>query len=142
MLYFSTAPVRLDSVDEQQYNALKKFKQECYGKGLVESYETLSEFRDKFLRQLSQTIIQTYLSTESVVSAPASPLGVPIAPQLSPEAKQLLLEAGTDPNGHLLRIRHLGGMYVSTNGQKFAVEGDPRSEALWEGVVRELRSSN
>src|SRR5207249_2083975 len=53
MLYFSSAPVLPDSVDQQQYAALKTFKKECYDKGLVESYGTVGEFRDKFSRQLS-----------------------------------------------------------------------------------------
>ncbi len=60
MLYFSSAPVRPDSVDDKQYAALKKFKQECYKKGLVESYDSIGEFGNKFSRQLSQTIIRFY----------------------------------------------------------------------------------
>ena len=34
MLYFSSAPVRPDSVDEEQYRALKQFKNECYKRRL------------------------------------------------------------------------------------------------------------
>jgi len=65
MLYFSSAPVRPDSVDEEQYRALKEFKQECFKLGLVEAYESLGEFRDKFSRQLSQTIIRGFVGTSA-----------------------------------------------------------------------------
>jgi hypothetical protein len=60
MLYFSSALVCPDSVDEEQYRALKEFKQECYKRGLVEAYDSVGEFRDKFSRQLSQTINRSF----------------------------------------------------------------------------------
>lgn len=52
MLYFSSQPAVLDSVDQEQYSQLKSFKQSCTNKGLYEGYDSLSEFRDKFYRQL------------------------------------------------------------------------------------------
>src|SRR5947207_5128394 len=35
MVYFSSAPVRPDSVDEKQYQALKEFRHECERRGLI-----------------------------------------------------------------------------------------------------------
>jgi hypothetical protein len=139
MLYFSTAPVRPDSVDEAQYVALKGFRQECYGRGLVESYDSIGEFRDKFSRQLSQTVIRDYGGAVHVATARDDPpRELPAVPRLSPEAKGLLIEAAADRNGNVLRIRHLGGLAVQTNGKVFTVGGDARSEARWESVIREL----
>ena len=65
MLYFSTQPVRLDSLDEVQYSALKEFKHSLRieNNGLVTEYESLSEFKDKLRRQLAQTIIREYPRT-------------------------------------------------------------------------------
>ena len=60
MLYFSSAPVRLDSVDNEQYSALKAFKDSCKQKGLIEEYGDLGEFRAKFSRQLAQTVIRCF----------------------------------------------------------------------------------
>jgi hypothetical protein len=137
MLYFSSAPVRPDSVDEKQYGALKEFKQECYKKGLVESYDSLGEFRDNFSRQLSQTIIR--FDPGPTPTEPTTPPS-PTVPALSPEAKSLLIEAAADRNGRLMRIRNMGGMTVQTNNKTFANEGDPRSEARWERVIQELES--
>lgn len=135
MIYFSAAPVRPDSVDERQYAALKEFKQECYKKGLVESYDTLGEFRDKFSRQLTQTIIRDYPTGTTTTPPPQPP---PATQSMSDEAKTLLVAAAGDPTGRLMRIRHMGGLVVQAGGRNFAKEGDARSEARWEGVIKEL----
>jgi hypothetical protein len=137
MIYFSSAPVRPDSVDEKQYAALKEFKQECYNKGLVESYDTLGEFRDKFSRQLTQTIIRAY-PTGGPTTTTTPPPPPPTTPPMSEDAKILLVAAAGDPTGRLMRIRHLGGLIVQAGGRNFAIEGDARSEARWEGVIGEL----
>tara|TARA_R110002073_G_scaffold177188_12_gene335186 strand:- start:18527 stop:19411 length:885 start_codon:yes stop_codon:yes gene_type:complete len=86
MIYFSSTPVRPDSVDEAQYSALKEFKQECFEKGLVESYESLTEFRDKFSRQLTQTIIRHFQSETTPTTATAPPPPTP-SPEMTDEAK-------------------------------------------------------
>ena len=38
MIYFSSVPVRLDSLDEDQYSALKEFKHSLKDRGLYEEY--------------------------------------------------------------------------------------------------------
>ncbi|MEI8370414.1 MAG: DUF4062 domain-containing protein [Planctomycetia bacterium] len=140
MIYFSSAPVRADSVDEAQYAALKEFKQEIYKTGLVESYDSLGEFGDKFFRQLTQTIIRTYpITTASATLTATTPLPQPPAtPAMCDEAKELLEASASDPSGRLMRIRHLGGLIVQASGRNFSKEGDARSETRWEGVIREL----
>ena len=52
MLYFSSQPAALDSVDSEQYSQLKSFKESCQSRGLYESYDSHSGFRDKIYRQL------------------------------------------------------------------------------------------
>lgn len=138
MIYFSSAPVRQDSVDEKQYAALKEFKQECYKKGLVESYDTLGEFRDKFSRQLTQTIIRGYPTGTTTTTTTPPPQPPPATPTMTGDAKTLLVAAARDPSGWLMRIRHFGGLVVQAGGRNFAKVGDARSEALWEGVIKEL----
>ena len=61
IIYFSTAPVRLDSVD----NALLEFKESCRSRGLVEEFEELAAFREKFTRHLAQTIIRLFANKTS-----------------------------------------------------------------------------
>ena len=50
MLYFSDVPVVMGSVDEAQYARLKRFRDDCMTRGLLESYSSVAEFREKFYR--------------------------------------------------------------------------------------------
>src|ERR1017187_7980774 len=63
MIYFSSAPVRPDSIDNDQYSALQAFKESLRVRGLFEKYESLSEFRIKFARQLAQKVISHFPTT-------------------------------------------------------------------------------
>jgi len=56
MLYFSNAPVHPDDVDPAQLIRVRDFKTKSYPQGIVESYDTLGEFREKFARHLSLTV--------------------------------------------------------------------------------------
>jgi len=58
MIYFSSAPVRADSVDQEQFDAIQEFKAQCRSRGLIEEYESLAEFRQKLTRHLAQTVIR------------------------------------------------------------------------------------
>src|SRR6266498_2947504 len=60
MIYFSAAPVRPDSVDETQFRALQEFKSSARSRGLIEEYESLEEFQEKFRRQLAHTLIRAF----------------------------------------------------------------------------------
>lgn len=56
LLYFSSVPVVLDSVDPEQYNRLKEFKNEIQKLGLTEYYSSISELREKLSRHLTLLI--------------------------------------------------------------------------------------
>jgi hypothetical protein len=141
MVYFSSAPVRLDSIDEEQYSALKEFRKDCAGRGLVETYDTPLDFRQKFTRQLGVQInthdyFKGFMTESSIQSGLLSHSSN--IPQVSKEAATLLLAASQDAHGHILSIRYLSGASVSTNGKEFLDEQDARSIALWQGAVQEL----
>ena len=141
MIYFSSAPVRPDSVDEKQYKALCKFKDECFQKGLVEAYESISEFREKLTRQLAQTVLRSFPVAEGedqpdLTTAPPTPP----APALSEEALQLLLEASQDNDGTVMKLWSTAGLTVQTNGKNLVEDQDPRSQARWESAVKQLAS--
>ena len=138
MIYFSSAPVRLDSVDNDQYSALKAFKESCKKRGLVEEYEDLTQFRAKFSRQLAQTVIRLFTNT-SAGQNDIGPLPEPEpVPALSDAARELLVEASRDPNGIIMRLGTLSGSHVQTNKRNFVEPGDARSAAQWRGAVDEL----
>jgi hypothetical protein len=54
MIYFSTEPVRMNSVDGEQYGKLRAFKEDLRSRGLFDEYEDLTTFRTKFARHLAQ----------------------------------------------------------------------------------------
>src|ERR1039457_1398145 len=78
MIYFSSAPVRPDSIDNDQYSALQVFKESLRARGLFEQYESLSEFRTKFARQLAQTIISKFGGVSPTTSALTPVVAVPV----------------------------------------------------------------
>jgi hypothetical protein len=141
MLYFSSVPVRPDSVDNTQYSALKAFKDSCKRKGLIEEYVELAEFRVKFARQLAQTVIRSFTSSVSSADLARIPEPEP-APRLSEGARELLLDAAQDSNGMIMSLQTMGGSIIQTNNRGFVEPGNPRSEAHWKGALNELEELN
>ena len=142
MIYFSSAPVRPDSIDEKQYSALKEFMESLRGRGLFEQYETLSEFRTKFARQLAQKVISHFPTTTEPAAAKDSAIDSPRVmperlPALSDSARELLAEAAKDGHGVIMSLQTLQGSHVQTNGRDF-IQGGARSEAQWRSAVTEL----
>jgi hypothetical protein len=159
MLYFSTTPVRPDSVDTSQFEALRAFKAECRAQGLVEEFESQTEFREKLSRQLAQTIIAKFPAapveapdtgaTQSVAPESASNIAaIPKRPltlqerddiaALPDEARQLIVEAASDPGGSVLMVETMAGLAISTNNKEFGKEGNARSEARSRRAVSDL----
>lgn len=139
MIYFSSAPVRPDSIDEGQYAGLKAFKQSLREKGLFEEYESLSEFRSKFARHLAQKIISRFPTvphSSGDGSVPELPRVTPV-PALGNSARELLVEASNDGQGVIMSLQTMEGSSVQTNGRDF-VQGGARSVAQWRGAVTEL----
>jgi hypothetical protein len=59
-------------------------------------------------------------------------------PNLSEEAKMLLIEASKDTDGIVLRTSPLGGTIIQTNNKPLSEGGNPRSEARWEAAIKDL----
>lgn len=143
MIYFSQAPVRPDSVDDAQYKALVQFRTQCQSRGLIDSYLSLGEFRDRFSRQLAQLVIRAY-SGGTDDEAPAFAARQkrraedPVVTALTAPARELLLEAVADKQGAVLRFRSMTGLGIQTNERQFVKGGDPRSEATWDAAFRQL----
>jgi hypothetical protein len=139
MLYFSSEPVALDSVDHEQYSALKQFKEECRKRGLFVPYDSTADFRDKFSKQLMQTVIREFpASSDSQLKAAIPP--TPDVPILSEMARLLLVEAAADPGGVLIRVPYLGGTIFQASGKKLVDENDKRAVASGERALKELEA--
>lgn len=138
MLYFSTAPVRYESVDQEQYNKLIEFRDSCKNRGIYETYDSNQDFKDKLFRhiqikineseyfKIDERIDEVQLTSQNVTNV-----------RLSSEAKTLLKEASQDYDGQILRLVFMGGMVIQTNQKGFG-EGDSRERAKWEGALNEL----
>ncbi len=140
MLYFSSAPVVPESVDPEQYAALRLFKSSCESRGTYETYANLADFRSKFYRHLQIKVNQdTYFTRGEELSG--SPV---VQPQpadtftLSREAQALLLECADDPGGMILRIRTGAGTSIQSGRKNFIADQSARSVALWESALKEL----
>ena len=134
MIYFSKQPVHLDSVDDTQYKALIEFRSECQAGGLIEFYESLAEFREKFARHLAHTVLRDFSKTSLPSPAPTQTRN----PEISDDAAQLLTEAAQDPTASIMRLRTWDGLGFRTNGKQMAERGNPKSEARWDAALRDL----
>lgn len=139
MLYFSSQPVAMETVDLEQIKALRAFKEFCQSRGLYEHYDNHADFKEKFYRHLQLKLNEHPLFTDIE--------GVEISeivesknklPSLSNEARTLLKEASLDKHGSILHLKMMGGNAIQTNGKNFIPSNNRRDEALWEAALQEL----
>lgn len=139
MLYFSSQPVAMDTVDLGQIEELKKFKDSCQDRALYQGYDSHSDFKEKFYRHLQLKLNEHSLfkdiESESVIEVVESRTKLP---DLSKEGRTLLKEASLDSHGIIMYLRYLGGTDLQTNGKNFITSKDRREEAKWEAVIQEL----
>jgi hypothetical protein len=141
MLYFSDKPFDPDSIDTEQLNKLKKFKESCRNRGLFETYTNHSEFKGKFYRHLQHQIYENdYFHNPEAESdnTSISYLSAYQIPKLSNEARILLKESSQDDQGNILHLRYMGGTSIQTNGKNLITEQIPREIAKWEAALDEL----
>lgn len=141
MLYFSSQPVAIDTVDMDQINRLRKFKESCQKRGLYESYDSHVDFKAKFYRQLQLTINrhpfflqpeQEAAHTTEIVESKTQ------IPELMSEARILLKEASDDPHGVIIHARFIGGTAIQTNGKNLVPSDTHRVVAKWESALNQL----
>jgi hypothetical protein len=149
MVYFSSVPVEKGSVDPDNYAALLEFKRELRERSLFVEYESLGDFKLKFARQLTLTIIRQFpsdrtnedrTSTDKKAADPgvfyskATPRPEPV--DLTSDAELLLQFAAEETDGTVTMFSTLDGLYVATTSTTFvAAGGDSREEARWRDAV-------
>ena len=138
MLYFSGKPVVLDSIDTDQIQQLKTFKESCKTRGLYFEYDSLSDFKEIFYHHLQLKINEhpMFNDYDSSNSAEVFNSNVRI-PTLSDNAKILLKEASLSSNGDILYLRTLGGTHIQFNDKSILLE-ERRETARWESAIQEL----
>lgn len=140
MLYFSSQPVVMDSVDLDQFQKLKSFKSSCLSRGLCETYDNYSEFKEKFYRHLQLKLNQHSLFQVGTSSQQPHEITESRSkfPNLSSEAKILLKEASQDSGGTIIHARYIGGTAVQANGKNLIPSDDRREVAKWEDALAQL----
>jgi hypothetical protein len=145
MVYFSSTPVKRESVDDEQWKRLVAFRKKLRDTALTEDFEGPDDFRRKFARQLATAVNkESHFTSKQKTAVLLVPAEIPDrhVPTLSSEAQQLLLEGAQDKNGQILLFEHMGGLVIQSNRKKF-VEGDsPRSRAIWESALSELERNS
>jgi hypothetical protein len=142
MLYFSSQPVALDTVDIDQIQRLKKFKESCQSRGLYESYDSHGDFKDKFYRHLQLKVNEhpLFQSAETPHISPEVVQSRTQLPTLSPEARVLLKEASKDSGGIIIHSRYINGTAIQTNGKNLIPSNERREVAKWEHALEQLTS--
>lgn len=119
MIYFSSKPVRPESVDGEQYKALKSFKDDCRDRGLIETFDSVEEFKTKFVRQLAQTVIRELGDSMPEVNG-SQAAGNPERPLLrnvlTDIAKEILLKA-TKCEDRIIHSRTSSGTSIQVCGE-------------------------
>ena len=135
MLYFSSAPAALDSVDPDQYRALKTFKDSCKTRGVFQVYADVSDFRRQFTRQLQIAMNEEPDAARASTESPPPPTS---NGALSSEASQLLKAASADASGAIYRMLYGAGAEIQAGDRVFNADSSARTMALWEGAIEEL----
>jgi hypothetical protein len=142
MLYFSNKPAHPDSIDQEQYSKLKEFKQTCQSRGIYETYDDLSDFKEKFFRHLQIKVNEddffSIPNTEQIEDN-IEESGISI-PRLSEEAFFILKEASQDSNGVIIHVSTGGGTSIQTRGKNLIPEQSRRIVAKWEAALKDLIS--
>lgn len=68
MLYFSHVGIDPEKIELDQIEKLRAFRNQTFPKGLVESYRSVLEFREKFARQLEIKVRELQISDQSKTS--------------------------------------------------------------------------
>jgi hypothetical protein len=140
MLYFSSQPVAMDTVDLDQVAKLKRFKDSCSSRGLYDSYDSHADFKIKFYRQLQLKLNEHPLFLSDLGELGGSPIEESKIriPAMSAETRIMLKEASLDDHGRILHVRYIGGTDIQTNGKNVIQSGERREVAKWEQALHEL----
>lgn len=147
MIYFSSRPVELDSVDLGQYNQVKKIREKWQIQGLIETYDNTEQFRQKLSKQLqlclnrNEYLHRTLSEPQADVPAPQVVQAPPPRPNLdlSQEEAALLKAASSDEHGMIMRMEYIGGQKIQAGGASFGEESR-RDFSKWDGALRKLEN--
>ena len=128
MVYFSSAGIPMDRIDDKQVSQLKEFKKWCQSSGLISEFNAKDEFKTQLGRHLQKRILEWgHLNSGKEIEIP---------PALSDEARILLNHARESSNGIILKIQGIED-FIETNDHYFG-NGGPRDYANWSAQLAAL----
>ena len=145
MIYFSSRPVELDSVDLEQYNKVKEVRKKWQQQGLIEAYDNTEQFRQKLAKQL-QLCLNKNSYLRNILDTPRADVPAPTVVQappprrkfdLSEEEAMLLKAASSDENGMIARMEYLDGQKIQAGKKSFG-EDNRREFSRWDGALQNL----
>lgn len=144
MIYFSSKPVALESVDLDQYKQAKDIQKAWQQRGLIETYDNIEQFRQKLSKQLqvclnkNEHLQKTLEAIGAETSAEVETYARPSARyRLSAEAAELLKAASADEHGTILKSEYIGGQQIQAGKKSFG-ESSRREFVKWESAIKEL----
>ena len=147
MIYFSSKPVAPESIDHDQYSAVRNFKNECRKLGLIEEFDNANDFRLKVNKHIQLCLVQNdYLKkvineTHDIqLSEESGNESTEIENHISEEAKILIKAAAQHDDGTILKIATFGGRTIEAGGQTFGGRRG-KEAAKWENALNELEQN-
>lgn len=144
-IYFSKRPIMLESVDQQQYQELLKFKTWCQEQGIYSEFEAASEFKYSFQQHLSQLLseneyLQKFVSNRKELE---QKLDQPEMKRISfdPLAIRILYLASKDDHGVISQYKYIGGISFSSGRTDIAHNGTRKAVAKIEAAIEELEEN-
>lgn len=145
MIYFSSKPVSLESVEIEQYRQVKAIRESWQKRGLIETFDDAHEFRQKLAKQLqlclnsNQYLMKILKQEEPILDVKSKEVSERSSAmyQLSMDATTLLKAAASDEHGIILRMEYMGGQQIKA-GKKAFGESSRREFTKWEAALNEL----
>ncbi|MGP5282132.1 DUF4062 domain-containing protein [Pseudomonas helleri] len=144
MIYFSDREVRLSTVNPEQYAKVNAFRESCKSRGLLNNFETVNDFREKFSRHL-QIKVNTHKIFSGLNSMPESVLPeieapLSIAQSLTREARFILKEVCLDEFEQVSYVCYFGGADLETNNKNLLEGIDSSAMTKWEVGFHQLET--
>lgn len=145
MIYFSAKPVAPQSIDSEQYSKLRDIEAKWKKQGLVETYDTIDEFRRKLGKHIQiclnkneylRQVLRSH-SDQPVQQKESSDSGRRSHGTLSVDEKVLLRAASSSDDGTILRMEFLDGQRIQAGNHNFGEEGR-RDFMRWNNVLESL----
>lgn len=137
MIYFSDRLVTPSQINTEQRSALESFKSECYQLGLVESFSTIENLREKFTKQLQLCLSENpYLQTLTT-EVDTETFTEPAPLSLSQDAIDLLKIAAKSEDGWIRVSTYIGGTSIYS-GETEIFDGYGKELARWQAAIQEL----